>query len=181
MIPFKDYKGYTAVIDFNQDDQVFHGKILGLSDLVSFEGTNVLELDSAFREAVDDYLETCKEIGKNPEKTFKGSFNVRLSPKLHRSAYFFGESNNMSLNEVVSEAVLFFLSSHEHLMTNAALWEYSSCYEPKINIINCNSRLNNRALTMQFSPSRNPLVRALLKRDAVGYSHSLHWKVDHHR
>jgi predicted HicB family RNase H-like nuclease len=64
-----EYKTYYATVHFKPDDEVFHGKIIGINDLVSFEGTTVKELKKAFHEAVEDYLETCEELGKDPEKT----------------------------------------------------------------------------------------------------------------
>ena len=72
------YKGYYASVNFSVEDDVFYGKIIGINDLVSFEGTSVSELKHSFQEAVEDYLETCSLIKKVPEKTYKGSFNVRI-------------------------------------------------------------------------------------------------------
>ena len=63
-----EYKTYYASVQFSAEDEVFHGKIIGINDLVSFEGTTVAELKKAFHEAVNDYLATCKELGKDPEK-----------------------------------------------------------------------------------------------------------------
>jgi predicted HicB family RNase H-like nuclease len=68
MINAFTYKGYTASIDHSSSDNVFHGKIAGIDDLVSFEGTTEKELEQAFQEAVDDYIETCKDLGKEPQK-----------------------------------------------------------------------------------------------------------------
>jgi predicted HicB family RNase H-like nuclease len=100
-----EYKNYYATVHFNADDEVFFGKIIGINDLVSFEGTTVPKLKAAFREAVEDYLETCKEIGKDPEKTYKGSFNVRIPSELHREAAKHAAMKNMSLNDFVRFAI----------------------------------------------------------------------------
>jgi len=99
------YKGYYAEIHFSADDEIFFGKLLGISDLVSFEGASVAELKKAFHEAVEDYLETCTELGKEPEKTYKGSFNVRISPELHRKAATYASIRKMTLNELVKQAI----------------------------------------------------------------------------
>lgn len=99
------YKGYFASVQFSAMDEVFFGKILGINDLVSFEGTTVKELKDAFEEAVEDYLETCKKLKKEPEKMYKGSFNVRISSELHRQAALVSAGKNMSLNDFVRYAI----------------------------------------------------------------------------
>lgn len=96
-----EYKGYYADIHFSANDEVFFGKLLGINDLISFEGDSVKELKAAFIEAVDDYLETCEEIGKEPEKIYKGSFNVRLPSEVHREAALIAALKKVSLNDFV--------------------------------------------------------------------------------
>jgi predicted HicB family RNase H-like nuclease len=103
------YKDYLASVQFSAEDEVFHGKILGINDLVNFEGTSVKELKKAFAEAVNDYLDTCKKIGKNPDKTYKGSFNIRIPQELHREAAISAAQKNMSLNDFVRYAIDFTL------------------------------------------------------------------------
>ncbi len=73
-----EYKGYFASVHFSAEDDIFYGKIIGINDLVSFEGTSVPELKATFYEAAEDYLEMCKEMNKDPDKMYKGSFNVRI-------------------------------------------------------------------------------------------------------
>jgi predicted HicB family RNase H-like nuclease len=104
-----EYKGYNASVLFSAEDEVFYGKLLGIEDLVSFEGTSVKEIKKAFREAVDDYLETCKKIGKEPNKTYKGTFNVRIPIELHKAAAIFAARQNISLNEFVKGAIRYSL------------------------------------------------------------------------
>ncbi|MET0464103.1 MAG: type II toxin-antitoxin system HicB family antitoxin [Chitinophagaceae bacterium] len=99
------YKNYYAGVHFSAEDEVFHGKIIGINDLVNFEGNTVKELKKAFHEAVDDYLETCEELGKEPEKTYKGSFNVRIPSDLHRQAARYAALKNMTLNDFVRHAI----------------------------------------------------------------------------
>ena len=97
--------GYTARVEFSAEDRVFFGQLDDITDLISFEGNTVEELENAFVGAVADYLALCAEIGKQPEKSFKGSFNVRMRPELHRQAALASRERNMSLNQLVVEAV----------------------------------------------------------------------------
>lgn len=99
------YKGYYANVQYSAEDDVFYGSVIGINDLVSFEGTSVKGLKQSFYEAVDDYLETCKEQGKEPEKTYKGSFNIRISSELHRKAAIVSAGKNMTLNDFVKYAI----------------------------------------------------------------------------
>lgn len=101
------YKDYMSTIHFSAEDEVFHGKVIGINDLVTFEGHSVASLKKAFKEAVEDYLDTCKELGKEPEKTYKGSFNVRVSADLHREAAIKAALKNITLNEFVKIAISF--------------------------------------------------------------------------
>jgi predicted HicB family RNase H-like nuclease len=99
------YKGYRGIIDYSDQDSVLYGRIMGIDDLVTFEGTSVEEIKSAFFNAVDEYLETCNELGKNPEKEFKGVFNVRVSEKVHKLAAIKAQSEKISLNKLVDKAL----------------------------------------------------------------------------
>lgn len=103
------YNNFFASVHFSAEDEVFHGKILGINDLISFEGDSVKKLKQAFQEAVEDYLETCEAIGKEPEKTYKGSFNVRVSSTLHKEAALFAAVHDMTLNEFVKLALSYTL------------------------------------------------------------------------
>jgi predicted HicB family RNase H-like nuclease len=109
------YEGYYASVHFSTEDEVFFGKILGIDDLVTFEGASVKELKKAFHEAVDDYIETCRELGKEPNKTYKGTFNVRISTELHKAAAVYAAHNNISLNDFVKTAINFALSNQDDL------------------------------------------------------------------
>ena len=100
-----EYKSYIGTIEFSADDNCFFGKIIGINDLVSFEGSSVEEIRTAFTEAVDDYLEMCAENGKEPDKSYKGSFNVRIDPALHRKAASFAAYTHISLNQLVETAI----------------------------------------------------------------------------
>jgi predicted HicB family RNase H-like nuclease len=107
------YLDYVASVEFSAEDEVFYGKVLGIADLISFEGQSVRELKKAFKEAVDDYLEYCRRKKKNPAKTYKGSFNIRLSAELHRLAAIRASSRHLSLNEYVNHAISYAVT-HEN-------------------------------------------------------------------
>lgn len=100
-----EYKGYVGSVEFSEEDALFYGKVLGIRALISYEGTNAAELVADFHGAVDDYLEVCAQSGTEPEKAYKGSFNVRISPELHKQAVIAAISHNMSLNSFVETSI----------------------------------------------------------------------------
>ena len=93
-----DYKGYTGVFEFDASLDAFRGRIVGLRDVVTFEGRSLDELRRAMAESVEDYLELCDEAGKEPERSYRGEFLVRTTPELHRAVAVEAESAGMSLN-----------------------------------------------------------------------------------
>jgi predicted HicB family RNase H-like nuclease len=105
MTDILQYGDYLASVHFSAEDEVFFGKIIGINDSVTFEGSTVNELKKAFRAAVEDYLETCKALQKEPEKIYKGSFNVRIPSELHRKAALYSAIKKMSLNDFVRYAI----------------------------------------------------------------------------
>ena len=100
-----EYKGYVGSVEFSEEDALFYGKVLGIRALISYEGTNAAELVADFHGAVDDYLELCAQSGTEPEKAYKGSFNVRISPELHKQAVVAAMAHNMSLNSFVEASI----------------------------------------------------------------------------
>ncbi|MCI1722862.1 MAG: type II toxin-antitoxin system HicB family antitoxin [Lachnospiraceae bacterium] len=100
-----EYKGYIGSVDFSEEDQVLHGKVLGIRSLVSYEGTSVKSLIKDFHHSVDLYLENCKESGTKPETAYKGSFNVRIPSDMHKKAAMAAMSRKESLNRYVEEAI----------------------------------------------------------------------------
>jgi predicted HicB family RNase H-like nuclease len=102
---FMECKGYIGSVRYSAEDEVFHGKLQGIRDLVTYEGTDVASLKRSFQEAVDDYLAACKKRGKSPEQPFKGSFNIRVGSDLHKRAAVFASGHKKKLNSVVSEAL----------------------------------------------------------------------------
>ena len=99
------YKGYYGSVEFSDDDNVFYGSIIGINDRITYEGDNVKSLRQDFKEAVDEYLETCSRLGKKPEKVYKGTFNVRIAPTLHRQLELYSISNGKTLNATIEEAI----------------------------------------------------------------------------
>ncbi|WP_337015324.1 type II toxin-antitoxin system HicB family antitoxin [Pantoea agglomerans] len=99
------YKGYFGSIEVSLEDGVIHGKLECINDLVTYEASTVLELKKAFEDAVDDYIETCEEVGKQPEKTMSGTFNIRIGEALHKDAYLAAKAKKLSLNDFIKNAV----------------------------------------------------------------------------
>ena len=99
------YKDFMGSVHFSADDEVFFGKIEGIEDLVSFEGKSVKEIKKAFEEAVDDYVQICKDSNKELEKSYRGSFNVRMPPELHKRVKRTAVKLGISLNQFVQKAV----------------------------------------------------------------------------
>ena len=100
-----EYKGYVGSVEFSTEDKLFYGKVLGIRSLISYEGTTAYDLINDFQGAVDDYLAACTAKGKKPEKAYKGSFNVRIKPELHKRAAIYALSVGESLNSFVEDAV----------------------------------------------------------------------------
>lgn len=116
------YKNYTGTIEFSLEDKCLYGKVLFINDLIMYEGNDLTELTACFEEAVDDYLKDCEESGDEPNKPFKGSFNVRITPELHKDAAVAALRAGSNLNQFVSDAIQEKLSekivsyeNHEHI------------------------------------------------------------------
>ena len=100
-----EYNGYVGSVEFSEKDGVFFGKVMGVRALISYEGTTAQELVEDFHGAIDDYLALCESEGKEPEKAYKGSFNVRISPELHKRAVISAAAQNISLNSLVERSL----------------------------------------------------------------------------
>ena len=99
------YKGYHSRVEFSAEDQVLHGKIEGITDLVTFESESAELIENEFRTAVDDYLAYCEEVGKEPEKEYSGTFNIRISPYMHKQLALYALKNDTSINSSVDTAI----------------------------------------------------------------------------
>lgn len=92
-------------MEYSDEDECLFGKVVGLKSLISYEGNSVHELKQNFEKSIEEYLEDCKERGINPEQPYKGSFNVRISPDLHRRIAIYAIQHEKSLNSAVEEAI----------------------------------------------------------------------------
>ncbi len=107
------YKGYWAEIKYSDEDECFCGEIPGLKNTsISFEGATVKELKKDFKDAIDYYLEGCKIHNEKPEKQCKGSLNVRLGVELHNQAKMKSIEKNISINELIKNAVILYLKTN---------------------------------------------------------------------
>ena len=97
------YKGYTGRVEYDDDAHIFHGEVLDLRDVITFQGKTVEQLEKAFRESIDDYLEFCERRGEEPDKPFSGRLMLRLPPNLHRKAYVSAVREGKSLNQWIAE------------------------------------------------------------------------------
>lgn len=99
------YKNYYGSVEYSAADRVFFGKIEFINDSISFESDNVDGLEAAFKEAVEDYLKTCKTLNKKPDKTFTGHFPGRIKPDLHQEAAFCAKQLKLSFTQFVEQAI----------------------------------------------------------------------------
>jgi len=104
-----EYKDYIGSVEYSSEDRCFFGKIELIDDLVTFEATNVDELEANFKNAVEEYIQTCKELNRKPQKTFKGVFNIRIKPELHKTLYKealkAGKSLNAFINQILDNSI----------------------------------------------------------------------------
>jgi predicted HicB family RNase H-like nuclease len=101
-----EYKGYIGIVTYDSDARVFHGDVANTRDVITFQGKTVDEIEKAFKESVEDYIQWCKEDGVEPEKPYSGKFNLRISPELHREIAIASIKMNISLNKFVEKALI---------------------------------------------------------------------------
>jgi len=99
------YKGYFGSAEVSQEDECFAGQILYIDDLIMYEGDTYKEFEQAFQASVDNYLAFCEEEGKEPQKTYSGSFNIRIGAVLHGQAVRTAALLDISLNEFVRNSI----------------------------------------------------------------------------
>jgi predicted HicB family RNase H-like nuclease len=109
------HKGYSGSVLYSAEDEMLHGRVLGIRDTISYGGTTVKSLRKNFRDAVDEYLRFCEQTGKVPNPPFKGSFNVRVSAELHQRAALYADQNDMKLNTVVQKALNEYLTRADRI------------------------------------------------------------------
>ncbi len=100
-----EYKGYHASIEFDADDNIFVGEVFGITDSLNFHGSSVEELKKMFEQSIENYIELCAKAGKKPDKEFKGTFNVRIPPELHKKAAMAAAEQKITLNQYVTKAI----------------------------------------------------------------------------
>jgi predicted HicB family RNase H-like nuclease len=99
------YKDFIGSVHYSDEDEVFFGKIEGINDLITFEGKTVADLKNAFIESIEDYIAICSESKKPIHKSYKGSFNIRISSDLHSKAARSAQLQGISLNQFVRKAI----------------------------------------------------------------------------
>lgn len=110
-----EYKGYLGSVEYSDEDEVLHGRLEFIRDLVVYEGEDARSIKTAFYEAVDDYIALCEAEGRKPDVPLKGSFNVRPGRDLHRRAMLYAERRGINLNTVVSDALRRYLDRDDHV------------------------------------------------------------------
>ena len=99
------YKNYVAKVDFCSEAKIFHGEVIGTQDVITFQGKSVGELEKAFKDSIEDYLEFCEKKKKKPEKSFSGRLNLRLDPDTHRRVAILSSTEEESINQWINEAI----------------------------------------------------------------------------
>lgn len=103
--------GYEGSIEYSQEEHMFYGKVLFIEDSIFYEGENLEELEESFERSIQEYLNDCKNLGRQPNTTCKGSFNVRIPPQLHVDLVRYGVKHNQSLNKTIAIAAESFLQN----------------------------------------------------------------------
>ena len=98
-----EYKGYMGSVEYSSEDKCFFGKLEMIDDLITFEAVSATELETNFQNAVDEYIVTCKELDREPQKTYKGVFNIRIEPELHKKIYKEALKAGISLNAFIGK------------------------------------------------------------------------------
>jgi predicted HicB family RNase H-like nuclease len=106
------YKGYQGRFEYDSEADIFHGDVLHITDVITFQGRSIDELKKALEESLEDYFELCKEVDKEPQKPFSGRFNVRVAPELHQRAARTAAIEGVSLNTWVNRALEKAVSEH---------------------------------------------------------------------
>lgn len=100
-----EYKGYFTKVEFDDEANIFHGEVINLRDVITFQGETVNELRKAFKDSIDDYLEFCAERGEDPEKPYSGKFMVRVEPELHKTIAIRARKDGKSLNAWIHDTL----------------------------------------------------------------------------
>jgi predicted HicB family RNase H-like nuclease len=96
------YKGYVGQVSYDDEAKIFHGEVIGLKDVITFQGKSVKELEKAFKDSVDDYISWCSERGEKPARAFSGNIRIRISPELHAKLVHVAAMQGKSLNSLIA-------------------------------------------------------------------------------
>ena len=99
------YRGYTASVEYDDEDRIFVGRVIGIRDIISFHGASVDELEKAFHEVTDDYLAACKKLGQKPNKPYSGKLLLRVPPPVHAAVATAAEVAGKSINQWAADAL----------------------------------------------------------------------------
>ncbi len=99
------YKGYTGIVQFDDEAMIFHGEVIGLRDVITFRGITPSEIKEEFERSIDGYLDWCKELGQEPEHPFSGNIHLRLKPDLHAKLSFEAKVCGLSLNNYINQTL----------------------------------------------------------------------------
>ncbi len=127
MSNYLEYKGYLGTVEYSSEDELMFGKVQFVDSLLAYDGKSIDEIKRAFHETVDSYLGFCKEIGKSPEKSFNGGFNVRVGRELHKKVAKEAFAQGLGLNEFIVKALESAIDNkvktvnhlHKHLITSS--------------------------------------------------------------
>lgn len=97
------YKDYFGKVRYNDGAKIFHGEVIGLKDIITFQEKSVNELRIAFQDSINDYLAWCDERGEQPEKTYSGKLNIRMNPNLHAHLAIEAAHQGVSLNDLINQ------------------------------------------------------------------------------
>jgi predicted HicB family RNase H-like nuclease len=97
------YKGYFGEVQYDSDAKIFHGEVVGLKDVITFQAKTVDGLEKAFKDSINDYLEWCKERNEKPEKTYSGKIHLRMNPELHAQLALEAAKKRISLNDLINK------------------------------------------------------------------------------
>jgi predicted HicB family RNase H-like nuclease len=100
-----NYKGFIGSVHYAAEDRVFYGKVEGVNDLITFEGSTVDELEKGFQNIVDEHIKDCIKKNMPIEKSYKGNLNIRLSPELHKKAAYNASLKGISINQYINDAI----------------------------------------------------------------------------
>ena len=100
-----NYKGYSGNVIYDDEAKIFHGEVVDTRDVITFQGRNVDEIEQAFRDSIDDYLEFCAERNEKPDKPFSGKFVLRMTPNLHHQIYVKAARAGKSINKWIIEKI----------------------------------------------------------------------------